>query len=224
MPTLVFDYDGTLHDCIRIYAPAFRAACAYLAGRGLVPAEDREDGEIARWLGFPAGEMWDRFAPALPPEEKARCSRMIGEELLRLTRAGQARLYPGALELLDGLRTEGFRLVFLSNCKHAYMEAHRRAFGLERYFDAFYCAEDYGWISKAELFPVIRERFEGPFAVIGDRRQDMEAAARHGLKAVGCAYGYGAPEELAGADAAARSPAEAGRVLRALFPEGRQRA
>lgn len=222
MPTLVFDYDGTLHDCIRIYAPAFRAACAYLAARGLAPAEDRRDGEIAQWLGLPAGEMWDRFAPALPQEEKARCSRMIGEEMLRMIRAGQARLYPGALELLDGLRTAGFYLVFLSNCKRAYMEAHQREFGLERYFDAFYCAEDYGWISKAELFPVIRERFEGPFAVVGDRRQDMEVAARHGLRAVGCAYGYGTPEELAGADATARSPAEVGTALRALFPEVRR--
>lgn len=38
---LLFDYDGTLHETMRIYGPAFRMACEDLAARGLI--EPRHD-------------------------------------------------------------------------------------------------------------------------------------------------------------------------------------
>lgn len=196
MTSLILDYDGTLHDCIKIYAPAFRLAYGYLVARHLAESREWRDEEIGRWLGFSAADMWNSFAPGLPQAEKDFCSRMIGEEMLRLTESGAARLYPGALSALETLKKQGFRLIFLSNCKRAYMEAHKKQFGLSAYFDGFFCAEDYGWRPKTEIFPAIREAFGGDFLVVGDRFHDMELAQKYQLGAIGCTYGYGTREEL----------------------------
>ena len=196
---LIFDYDGTLHDCIKIYAPAFRKAYARLVSLSLAEERAWPEREISQWLGFSANEMWDRFLPALPQSLKDECSRIIGDEMLRLVRAGQARLYPGTLETLKRLR-QSHTLIFLSNCKRSYMEAHIGQFYLDDYFSAFYCAEDFNFQEKYKIFDIIKQDSTGEFIVIGDRLHDMEVARTHGLKAIGCVYGYGQPGELAQAD------------------------
>jgi phosphoglycolate phosphatase len=200
MYNLIFDYDGTLHEGIKIYAPAFKKAQKYLLDKKLIEPTEYSDGDISVWLGFTAMEMWQSFAPDLPEEEKQMCSRIIGEEMVRLTLNGEASLYPNAKETLSELKRYGFNLLFLSNCKTIYMEAHKRHFLLGRYFSEFYCSEDCGFTAKHEIFKFIKDRWQGEFIVIGDRYQDMEIAEKHGLESIGCLYGYGKTEELQSAD------------------------
>lgn len=214
MHNLIFDYDGTLHDCIKIYAPAFRLACRHLVSLCLMENRLWTEEEIGRWLGYSAADMWNAFALGLPENEKKLCSDMIGKEMLRLTECGMAQLYPGAETVLETLKNEGFRLILLSNCKQAYMAAHRRQFKLDRYFDGFYCAEDYGWRPKTEIFPVIQRQFDGSFLVIGDRFHDMEVAEKYRLKAIGCTYGYGTAGELSASWALAGDVTELPRLCR----------
>lgn len=201
MKQLLFDYDGTLHDANKVYAPAFRLAIAELILLGHLPEEYLiSDEEIGGWLGFSSQDTWNRFMPDLPERVKDRCSDLITEAMLENVRSGKARLYPGALEVLEELKAAGFTLIFLSNCRRAYMDAHAEQFGLGRYFSGFYCTQDFGFRPKHEIFETIRKEFPGEFAVIGDRFHDMELARVHGLFSVGCAYGYGTSEELKEAD------------------------
>ena len=196
---LLFDYDGTLHETMRIYGPAFRMACEDLAARGLIEPRHDSDAEIAAWLGFSTPEMWRRFLPELLQPEKERSSRMIGGEMLRLVRAGQAALYPQAEATLAALKARGHTLILLSNCRRAYLQAHVQTFGLDRFFTACYCCEEFGDIPKYDSFPKIRARWPGDYVVIGDRFFDLEVAVRHDLPSVGCLYGYGSAEELSAA-------------------------
>ena len=196
---LLFDYDGTLHETMRIYGPAFRMACEDLAARGLIEPRHDSDAEIAAWLGFSTPEMWRRFLPELLQPEKERSSRMIGGEMLRLVRAGQAALYPQAEATLAALKARGHTLILLSNCRCAYLQAHVQTFGLDRFFTACYCCEEFGDIPKYDSFPKIRARWPGDYVVIGDRFFDLEVAVRHDLPSVGCLYGYGSAEELSAA-------------------------
>ncbi|MCD8322082.1 MAG: HAD family hydrolase [Oscillospiraceae bacterium] len=206
--TIILDYDGTLHDCIRIYAPAFRLAYDGLVRKGLMPPRTWQDKELEHWLGLTATEMWDTFAPQLSQEERTAAGAVVGTEMVRQITIGNARLYPGVTEVLDRMKQQGHRLVFLSNCRTAYMQAHRDAFGLDDWFSGFYCSEDFGWKSKPEVFLTIRERFPGPYIAVGDRYKDMDLARVYGLKAVGCAYGYGPQDELSDASVIVQSPAE----------------
>ena len=196
MTNLLFDYDGTLHNSIKIYAPAFRTAYTYLVENGFADSKEFTDQEISHWLGFTADDMWKCFLPNLPAEEKKNCSTIIGKEMLSQIEKGMAELYPLAENILQKLKELGYNLVFLSNCKHAYMEAHIGQFHLDHFFSGFYCSEDFGFIPKYEIFKSIKGDHPGDYIVIGDRFQDFEISVMHHLQSVGCLYGYGAPNEL----------------------------
>ena len=85
------------------------------------------------------------------------------------------------------------------------MEAFRAELDLDRFFSGYSCSEDYDQIPKPQIFEHIRDDFdgvgEGEFIAIGDRFHDMELAHVHGLRCIGCLYGFGDPSELSGATA-----------------------
>lgn len=201
MANLLFDYDGTLHETIRIYAAAFRAAYDRMVADGLAEPRDWEEREITRWLGYTAKDMWESFAPTLPEEKKLYYSGLIGTGLVDQIRAGNARLYPGAEDVLRTLKSAGHQLFFLSNCRTTYLAVHREQFRLDRFFTDFYCSEDYDWDPKPVIFARMQEKWPGDWIVIGDRHHDLEVAEVFHLPSIGCRYGYGAPGEL---DAATR--------------------
>ncbi|NLA70123.1 MAG: HAD family hydrolase [Clostridiales bacterium] len=196
MANYIFDYDGTLHETIRVYEPAFRKAYEYLARNNLMEPRTVTTEEIASYLGFSAKDMWDSFAPEISEEDKLHCSSLIGDEIINQIKEGNARLYSNAIDTLKALKAKGNTLIFLSNCKEQYMNENRNYFGLDRFFDDYYCCEKYDYAPKYEIFSTIKEKHSGEFIVIGDRFHDMEIAQKHNLKSVGCLYGYGSPEEL----------------------------
>lgn len=196
MANLIFDYDGTLHESLCIYAPAFRLGYSHLVSKGLAPEKEFSDTEISRWLGFSAKDMWESFMPELPMSVKDLCSGIIGNEMVRLTLTGKAKLYPGAETVLRQLTAAGHNLIFLSNCKHIYMQAHREYFKLGQYFSAFYCTEDFKFASKWKIAKSVMAEFSGKCIVIGDRWQDIEIALHHQLLSIGCVYGYCSAGEL----------------------------
>lgn len=205
--TLIFDYDGTLHNSIHLYGPAFRKAFSYLVE--IVPDMVKESGydlnkewtdhEISHWLGYTKEEMWATFMPLLPDTMKARAGKMIGDEMNKLLSQHKAYLYTGALETLADLKKLGYKLVFLSNCSLPYMEAHTRNFKLDDYFDHMVCAGQYPKKSKKEILGHLID--EGLLkantsVMIGDRAQDIETGLGNGLMTVGCLYGFGRHNEL----------------------------
>ena len=198
----------TLHDTGRLYGSAFRRAYSWLVSRGWAPERDDRDEEVTCYLGMNAHDMWNRFMPQLLQEIKNRASDIIGREMIARIEAGEAVLYPGTEETLNQLKARGYEMVILSNCKRAYLDAHRRAFALDRWFTGFCCCEDFDFAPKEEIFPAFRPRHPEASAVIGARASDLTVAASHGLLSVGCAYGFGSPGELASADRIAQSVKE----------------
>jgi phosphoglycolate phosphatase len=214
--TLIFDWDGTLHDTRRLYGNAFRTAYQYLVGKGLAPAREYTDEEVSIYLGMNAPDMWNAFMPELPEETREYCSSLIGQDMVTAVRHGNTTLYPGTTTILERLKNKGYHMVFLSNCKYAYMTAHKSYFRLNRWFDGFYCCEDFAFAPKEDIFLSIQEAFPGNYAVIGDRASDLKIAEVHHLPFIGCTYGFGAPGELAGADLLARDVRAIPKLLDAL--------
>ncbi len=184
---LILDYDGTLHDSMGIYEPAFRTAVSELEEKGWLEHRDYSAAEIRHWIGFSAGDMWKSFQPDFTSRQREKAIR-----------AGRARLYPGTEETLEILAAS-YDLWFLSNCKISYMESHRQMFGLDRWFVRYLCTEAYGFIAKEEILLQAADP-DRRYIAVGDRAQDRQMAGRTGIPFVGCAYGFGTPEELAGAD------------------------
>lgn len=200
MTNLIFDYDGTIHNCLKIYAPSFRKACEYLEQNGKIEKKSYTDKEISYWLGFSGDDMWRMFQPNLEQEWREKGRSIIGEEMAMHLDNGDACLFDNAESVLAELKSNGYNLIFLSNCRVRYQQRHTAKFGLDRFFDYFYCAESYDFIPKYEIFRQFKDNHKGDFIVIGDRFHDMETAVKNNLKSIGCAYGYGSPDELQTAD------------------------
>ena len=86
--------------------------------------------------------------------------------------------------------------MFLSNCSRPYLDAHRQAFSLEHYFDAFYCIADYPVSDKVQLYQIAASQFPGQHIIIGDRFHDLAVAQHFHLPFIGCQNGYGTAGEL----------------------------
>jgi phosphoglycolate phosphatase len=204
--TLVFDFDGTLHDSMYTYRQAFPSGYQTLVDAGLVRPRSFTREELAGNIGLTAREAWGRLVPEIPWEVASRGAAAVGAAMRRLIADGSGRLFPGTDRMLDALKETGHEMVFLSNCATPYQETARKAFGLDRWMSGFYNAEEFGWIPKERIFETIRQEHAGPYIIIGDRYKDILVAHVHGLPCIGCIYGYGTREELESATYLAGSP------------------
>ena len=198
--TLFFDYDGTLHNSMVVYGPAFRKAYDYLIQNQFVEPKEWTDQEISYWLGFSSVEMWRKFLPNIKEEVRKQCSQIISTEMKRMHAEKKAVLYEGALETLGYLKEKGYHLVFISNCRRYNRDLAREIFGLDQYFEAMVCAEEHDFIPKHEILGKIKEQYPKEMIMIGDRRQDIEAGKSNGIYTIGCAYGFAVEDELKEAD------------------------
>ncbi len=200
MANLVFDYDGTLHNSILTYAPAFRDTMKWLSDSGYIADREYSDKEISYWLGFNSTDMWGNFHPELDITIRETARKKLGENMAHRLDSGEGALYTGAEKMLTALKNAGHTIIFLSNCRVHYMERAKRLFHLEKWFDFFYCCEEFDFIPKYEIFRRFAPNHKGEYIIIGDRFHDIETAAQNGLNSIGCAYGYGTREELSKAD------------------------
>lgn len=86
--TLIFDWDGTLHNTRALYGGAFRAAYSWLVEAGQAPARRYTDEELSVYLGINAREMWKNFMPGLSQELRDRGQRHRGERMVAGIKAG----------------------------------------------------------------------------------------------------------------------------------------
>ena len=218
MKTVVFDFDGTIHDTKRLYGSAFRTAYEFLVNGGYAEPALYSDDDVSKYLGMTAPEMWQSFMPQLPPETREEAGAIIGREMNKGVLGGKAVMYSGIDEALTELKKRGCSLMILSNCRHSYMEAHRTALGLDKWVDDYFCGEDYGFIPKEDIFTLIMQKYPSrSFVMVGDRASDIAAGVKNGVPSVGCLYGFGSPEELAQASCTVSSPRGLVTAIEKLF-------
>ena len=199
-PTLIFDYDGTLHNTIVIYESAFRKTYVWLVENGYAEKSNISREEITGWLGMNSQEMWNSFLPDLPQEVKQEAAQRVGNDMIRQIREHRAVWYPGAQEAMDKLSHAGYCKIVLSNCRVGYRKAHWQEFSMDRWFAAFYDCESFGFAPKTEIIKEIEKQYPGPYIVIGDRIKDLQCARASDSPFIGCKYGFGEEGELEGAD------------------------
>lgn len=194
--TLIFDYDGTIHESMTIYYQAFLKAYQYLVDNGLQESRVWTKDEVSKFLGQNPKEMWGSFQPKLSDKTIETVSLIVGEAMLESIKNRQAHLYDGALEVLETLKDKGYKLIYLSNSKTYYMQAHIEAFQLDRYFDKFVCSEMYNYIPKKDILKTFIHELDLPAIMIGDRIHDMETGYDNHIDTIACLYGYGDESEF----------------------------
>lgn len=203
--TIIFDWDGTLHETATLYGASVRYAIDFLTQKGFTPDKPQTDEYLSKYLGMTAAQMWVDYYPMLPPDLQKQAEKIVGQKMDSQIMEGKATLYKGCEEMLNELKNKGYTLAILSNARHDYLEAHRSYFGLDKWFSSYYAAEDYDFIPKEEIFETIKDELPDDYIIVGDRDSDLKTALKHDLKSIGCLYGYGSPKELSPATALAEN-------------------
>ena len=194
--TIIFDYDGTLHQSMVIYEQAFRDAYQYLVDINKAPIRLWTQDQIKSFLGQNPKEMWKSLMLNLDDETIERASSIVSLSMKKQIHEGKAVLYHSSLEVLSYLKNKGYKLIYLSNSKRYYMDAHINAFHLHQYFDMMLCSEDFNYIPKEEIINQVKSEIILDACVIGDRIHDIKAGLSHQFYTIACDYGYGNANEL----------------------------
>ena len=104
--TIIFDYDGTIHNTLGIYEPAFREAYQWLSEQNVVEEQEIETAQIAGWLGLNSKEMWDTFLPELDQRYNDQASAIVGDSMVRQIRKHRAVWYPGPYLVIGDRRQD----------------------------------------------------------------------------------------------------------------------
>ena len=98
--TIIFDFDGTLHDSLYIYRIAFARGYQWLVEQGKAPQRTLTEADMAANIGLTAQEAWGRICPDIPWSVSKDAAARVGRMMDELISDGTARLYPGVPEML----------------------------------------------------------------------------------------------------------------------------
>ena len=196
--TLVFDLDGTLTDN---YAGISACIAHALTELGIpVPDEPR----LRACVGPPLRASFREF---LETDETDRIELAIAHYRTRFDVEGwrENLPYAGIDVTLSALAGLGYRMLVCTSKPQRYADRIIDHFGLRDHFSAVHGPDLGGTLDdkRALLARAIATSSIDPAraVMIGDRAQDMRAAAANKMRGVGVLYGYGSTEELLGAGA-----------------------
>jgi phosphoglycolate phosphatase len=208
----VFDLDGTLLDS----APDIHAALnRTLVARGLAPYGLKE---VIAMIGDGVQVLITRaLAGRGLPFDPAVLAAFMADDAI--SHAETTAPFPGIPEALDALQADGWRLAICTNKPEGAARGLLASLGI---------ADRFAAIGGGDSFPV-RKPDPGHLratlaaaggtadraVMIGDHRNDVQAAAGCGLPCVFVAWGYG-PPEMADGNPVAASPADLPALLATL--------
>jgi phosphoglycolate phosphatase len=202
---LVFDLDGTLTDNYLGIARSIRYALERLG------VEPPDEAVLRRCVGPPLRTTFAALLASDDPESVEQAVSLYRERFADLGWRENV-VYAGIPEALAALAGQGRPMFLCTSKPEIYAKRIVTLFGFTEFLAGVYGADLRGsFDDKALLLAHLAER-EGLDAtravMVGDRHHDVRAARLNGARAVGVLWGYGSEEELAGADARVRAPAE----------------
>ena len=208
---ILFDLDGTLTD------PELGiTSCVQYALRHFgIEVEDRK--KLRPFIGPP---LVDGFMELLG------FSREMAEEAAQKYRERFAekgifenQIYPGIDSLLEKLKQQRKLVGTATSKPEEFARRILEHFGLDGYFDEITGAEMTigGRRSKEDVLRCALDRMgvedKSRAVLVGDRKYDIEGAAKVGIDAIGVLYGFGSREEFSGAVAVAETVADLEKLL-----------
>lgn len=205
---VIFDLDGTLFRTETVDIKAFNDA---LIKSGYSPKTSEE---ILNVIGLTLPEACAALLSTDDAEEIAKVAADIiffEDQYIK----AYGRLYEGATELIEHLKTDGYTLCICSNGNEEYVMGIADKFSLHDLFEEIWYSRD--GITKSQAVGILKEKYRAVhFVMVGDRSSDIEAAQLNGGLSIGAAYGFGESEAQA-ADFVAHSIAEIAGLISRCF-------
>ncbi len=193
--TVVFDLDGTLADSQEGILRSFRLT---LAEEGIAATDE----ELRRLIGPPLEESFARLGIAL-----AHRTAVVERYREYYDRVGvtAAVPYDGVVEMVRRLRGGGVRLAVATAKRVDFARRMLAHFAIADSFDVVEGVSGDDRIrTKNDVADAVRRALGdggGTTWMVGDRRQDVEAARHSSWVPVGVLWGYGTRDELRDAGA-----------------------
>ncbi len=208
--TIFFDLDGTLTDS----APGIINSIKYALKKYGIEAEEER---LRAFLGPPLIASFQKQFGF--DHDKAVEAVKFYREYFTAGGMFENAVYPGVRELLAGLHAAGKTIGVATSKPELFAKQILAHFGLDKEFDVICgAAMDESRTHKNEVLDYALKTLSADPAdmvMVGDRRDDMEAAKQLGLMGIGVLYGYGSEEELTKANATflAKTPADVYRII-----------
>jgi phosphoglycolate phosphatase len=200
---VAFDLDGVLYSAEPFLGDAYREAIAVVNERrpGSFPRVPAT-AEILEHVGWPVPVILQRLFPAVDPEAVELLYLHTLPVICARVRHGEGELFPGVADTVAVLHQRGYRLGVASNGRRPYVEAVLSTYDLTPFFVDLIAVESGSKTGKSDILRAYVDRHAvkgGELVMVGDRASDVEAAGDLGCAFIGCDYGYGHRDEIAGA-------------------------
>lgn len=192
--SIIFDFDGTLHNTLKIYYPAFSSGVEVLREQGFAKDFELSEKNVARFLGEKPNFAYDLIARGADESLKRQVMALVGRKMEDNIKNGLGELYDGTIKVLEEL-SKNYDLYILSNCREVYLDLALDVYGIKKYFKKYFAAETYDFLPKDEIIKKERQNIKEEIIFVGDRHHDMEAAHKNNLRSIFCGYGFGSDEE-----------------------------
>ncbi|QEM68845.1 phosphoglycolate phosphatase [Geobacter sp. FeAm09] len=205
-----FDLDGTLVDSLEDLTDAVNHMLAGFGRPSLAVSS------VRRLVGKGARNLVRRALDTDSPDDITRALELF-VAYNKGHIADKSALYPGVRETLHQLAESGIRMAVISNKNETLCRLVMEALGIARQFEII-CGGDTFAEMKPSPLPLVRVAEHLGIAaheavMIGDSINDVQAGRLAGVATIGCAWGYGGPEELTEADHRATSFMDVATIL-----------
>ncbi len=216
LQAVIVDLDGTMVDTVGDFEVALRLTLAELGW----PPVGRDF--IARTVGRGSEHLLTRTLAEVgaPADLHQRAWRLYQQHYLGINGQHSA-VFPGVVEGLQALRTRGLRLACLTNKPQAFAQPLLALKGLDGYFDHTFGGDAFAR-QKPDPLPLLETckalgSTPATTLMVGDSRNDAEAARAAGCAVVLVSYGYnhGEPAASAKPDAVVDSLVEVAALIEA---------
>lgn len=183
---VVFDWDGTLCDSIGRIVASVRAGTEWM---GL---PQRSDEAIKGIIGLGLAEAIRSLFPELEDEADVERFRLAYSEHYVEQDQSPPHLFPGVIEVLEGLRDAGYHLAVATGKSRRGLDRVLRGLGWLDYFDATRCADETASKPDPRMLQELMQQLQVPAArtlMVGDASFDLLMARHAGVDSVAVAYG-----------------------------------
>lgn len=195
--TVLFDLDGTLTD------PKIGITKSVQYALRKMGIEVTDLDELVPFIGPPLAQSFQVFYGL--SETEAHQAVSFYREYFSVTGMYENAVYPGIIDLLEGLRKANKKLVIATSKPTVFSETIAKHFGFFDYFTFIAGSNlDGTRVDKGEVIQyaleLLADNNKDHMIMVGDRMHDIIGAKKNGLRVIGVEYGYGSREELIAAE------------------------
>ena len=211
---LILDLDYVVFDCALLKAQALKQCMAALDESFSLDVELPDAMNVeAQFLNH--GFRWTHhFEVGLDDEGQERLEQTYAIYETRMIHSGLGRIHTGIEEFIVQCRQSNLAVALGADARREYMLAVMDRFELDSLFQFALCTEEFGSGDAVEMLEEITRQAEvnpSETLALGTRPHYFQSANSVDIRTVGCGWGIGNHDGLAGADMQSSN-------LKRLFP------